>query len=209
MKALDLTGKVFGRLTVLHRARSVKTRTGGYTMWRCRCVDGNCTDVRTQHLTSGRIVSCGCYLKEVLDLVPRGLDPGRSHVRSIYNYYSVNAVKRGLLFDLTFEQFCGIISQNCHYCGQSPELGHNNQRRWGSKSMDYKGVVKYNGVDRLDNSKGYEIGNVCPCCKRCNYAKRDMTIEEFSNWVSRLTQHFNLAKPVVIVQNPELQLAFI
>jgi hypothetical protein len=36
-----------------------------------------------------------------------------------------------------------------------------------------------------------------------------MTIEEFSNWVSRLTQHFNLAKPVVIVQNPELQLAFI
>ena len=35
-------------------------------------------------------------------------------------------------------------------------------------------------VDRKDNSKGYVSGNVCACCKRCNFSKGDRyTYEEW------------------------------
>ena len=35
--------------------------------------------------------------------------------------------------------------------------------------------IKYNGVDRKFNKKGYEIDNVISCCKICNIAKNNNT----------------------------------
>jgi hypothetical protein len=35
------------------------------------------------------------------------------------------------------------------------------------------------GIDRIDSLKGYEIGNIQPCCWACNTGKNDMTVEEF------------------------------
>lgn len=52
----DLTGQVFGMLTVLEPAESVN----GNTAWRCRCECGNETVVRTGSLVEGRAKSCGC-----------------------------------------------------------------------------------------------------------------------------------------------------
>ena len=54
---------------------------------------------------------------------------------------------------LTFEQYDKIINNPCHYC----EADISNER--GS------------GLDRLDNSRGYEIDNVVPACKACNIAR--------------------------------------
>lgn len=54
----DLTGKVFGRLTVLQRdAESAK--------WICKCSCGNITKVTTTHLKSGHTKSCGCLQKDI------------------------------------------------------------------------------------------------------------------------------------------------
>jgi hypothetical protein len=44
----------------------------------------------------------------------------------------------------------------------------------------------YNGIDRVDNFKGYEIDNCVPCCYICNYAKRDMSKDQFLAWVKRI-----------------------
>jgi len=52
MARLDLTGQVFGRLTVLER-RPAST-------WRCRCECGKETLVQTGSLRNGRTRSCGC-----------------------------------------------------------------------------------------------------------------------------------------------------
>lgn len=59
-----LVGKRFGRLVVL---RATEERRNGYIMWECQCDCGNTTLVRGFHLTSGRIVSCGCQIKEVYE----------------------------------------------------------------------------------------------------------------------------------------------
>jgi len=52
------------------------------------------------------------------------------------------------------------------------------------------GDYVYSGIDRLDSSKGYEPGNVVPCCKQCNWAKNDIAYDKFLEWIERV--HFNL-----------------
>lgn len=59
-KALDLTGKRFGRLTAISKAPS----KNGKTYWLCQCDCGNQKIIQTSHLTDGRTCSCGCLQKE-------------------------------------------------------------------------------------------------------------------------------------------------
>lgn len=55
--AKDLTGRVFGRLTVLGLADRNKYST---LRWKCQCYCGNVLDVRTYSLNKGLTTSCGC-----------------------------------------------------------------------------------------------------------------------------------------------------
>lgn len=57
-RLIDLTGLRFGRYVVLQRA------TGGFShpAWLCRCDCGSEKVVRGDHLRSGKIQSCGCYM---------------------------------------------------------------------------------------------------------------------------------------------------
>ena len=59
----DLTGKKFGRWTVLSRAPNRGTRTA----WTCKCECGTVKDILSCHLKSGRSKSCGCLRREVLE----------------------------------------------------------------------------------------------------------------------------------------------
>ena len=62
-KALDLTGKKFGRLTVIKR---VENNKWGKAQWLCRCDCGNETIVRCDYLVQNRTTSCGCYNRELI-----------------------------------------------------------------------------------------------------------------------------------------------
>lgn len=57
MKARDLGGMAFGRLTVQEQA----PRQGRKLMWLCLCSCGSKKAVRSDHLTRGLVVSCGCF----------------------------------------------------------------------------------------------------------------------------------------------------
>ena len=54
----DLTGKKFGRLTVLYPQEKLSRR--GTVIWRCRCSCGNEVDVASDDLGAGNNRSCGC-----------------------------------------------------------------------------------------------------------------------------------------------------
>ena len=54
---IDLTGKQFGKLTVITRAENTRA---GLTQWLCQCECGTIKTIRGTHLRSGRIISCGC-----------------------------------------------------------------------------------------------------------------------------------------------------
>ena len=67
MALKDLTGQVFGRLTVIERAPNYITPKGqSKTVWHCKCNCGNDDDILVMgtHLRSGHTVSCGCIQKE-------------------------------------------------------------------------------------------------------------------------------------------------
>jgi len=76
----------------------------------------------------------------------------------VYNQRKGNAKRRSLIFRITKEEFMEFWNTSCGYCGS-----------------------KVNGVclDRVDNTKGYIMGNVVQCCKWCNVMKLDKTVKEF------------------------------
>lgn len=57
----DITGKRFGRLTVIERADNYKD---GSAMWKCRCDCGVVKIIKSYSLRTGTTVSCGCYKRE-------------------------------------------------------------------------------------------------------------------------------------------------
>lgn len=75
-----------------------------------------------------------------------------------YRRYKYSAQKRNLDFKLSFRQFMTFWQKPCSYCEDE---------------------IKTIGLDRIDNNKGYEIGNIVSCCSFCNFAKRRSTREQF------------------------------
>lgn len=100
----------------------------------------------------------------------------------LFGLYEQNAERRGLAFGLTLEQFKFFASQPCHYCGAEPA-------QMVSRAFNFNGREPYNGLDRVDNSKGYILGNVVPSCGQCNIAKNDHSLDEFIDWAIRLHDH--------------------
>ena len=60
---IDLTGKRFGRWTVLQKLPRMGTQTNA--MWLCICDCGNVGEVRSTTLRSGESKSCGCLSTEL------------------------------------------------------------------------------------------------------------------------------------------------
>jgi hypothetical protein len=107
---------------------------------------------------------------------------GASSFFSLYSAYKKRADKFGRTFDLTEDQFRVITQQDCSYCGASPS-----QRKLANR-LSF-GAYVYNGIDRIDNSLGYTLGNVAAACKSCNAAKGTMTRKEFVAWAMRVALH--------------------
>lgn len=63
MKMVDVSGRVFGRLTVVRRASSDNKKPAVY--WECQCQCGNTTIVKASHLKTTK--SCGCLRLEKAD----------------------------------------------------------------------------------------------------------------------------------------------
>lgn len=60
-KVLDLTGKVFGRLTVINFSHIIKSKG---TFWNCRCSCGQLKTTTSNRLRRGQTASCGCLAQE-------------------------------------------------------------------------------------------------------------------------------------------------
>jgi hypothetical protein len=78
-----------------------------------------------------------------------------------FKYMTRDAAKRGLSCTLPLEQYVSLIANNCYYC-ECPM-----PRSMGT------------GLDRIDNSKGYDMGNVLTCCGDCNLLRmHKLTVKE-------------------------------
>ena len=176
-----LKGKKFGRLTAIKRVPNDKW---GNIMWLCKCNCGTEIITREGSLRSGHTRSCGCLRRENARMGKnRKLSPKLANKKRTFDIYKHSAKKRGYKFELTEEQFIGITQKDCFYCGTRP---NNIAKRILLNQRKDSDDFIYNGIDRVDNTKDYTIDNVVPCCKICNFAKRNMSLKDFKNWIERV-----------------------
>lgn len=107
---------------------------------------------------------------------------GVSNSKKVFTDMKGNARVRGLKFNINYEQFLLLTSQNCFYCDSKLKQCHKAE----SVKKRFNGLYYYNGLDRVDNDKNYELDNVVPCCMTCNRAKNKMSITDFKKWVKQI-----------------------
>ena len=167
-------GECFGQLTVLEflgysetpsRARVPKMKCG------CEC--GTQVEVSLWDLKTGKTKTCGYNH-------PHYLDRSIPAFNQLYNHtYKGRALKQGRAFELTEDEFRALTQQDCFYCGAKPRLKV-------VKSGVFTSEYLYNGVDRVDNSIGYVMTNVVPCCFDCNHAKAMLSQSQFLALVQKI-----------------------
>lgn len=170
-------GKVYNYLTILKRNDDSK-----YINMLCKCVCGNETVVSLGNLKSNSVKSCGCKKSELLNIAFERKDKQEQLFEYLFKDYRKNAIKRNLEFSLSDNDFKFLIFSNCIYCGEKP-----NQVRAHSKFSNKN--VYYNGIDRMNNTIGYTKDNCVPCCKMCNYAKRNISFKDYINWIHKSFNH--------------------
>lgn len=48
---------------------------------------------------------------------------------------------------------------------------------------------------RINNSVGYTVANVVPCCKECNLGKKTMDVSVFLSWIRRVYEYQHQEDP--------------
>lgn len=149
-------GAVFGRLTVLRFSHTTRRDTGRRNGWKssvvthyweCHCVCGTMRVVNQRSLVSGNTQSCGCLQRDT----PRAnRTHGHSETSMYYRWHSI----RKRCYDPNDKQYK-------HYGGRgiamAPEWYDSLER-----FIEDVGQPPFPGatLDREDNEKGYEPGNV-------------------------------------------------
>lgn len=178
-RTTDERGNTYGFL-VVETLAPVRT-PGGSVRWLCRCTCGSarCAQqviVIGSHLRMGKTRSCGSQQGR------RFNDPSRSAINTVIAAYRREARVRRLKWSLTLDECIRLFASACTYCGAF---------RTNTCHLRFKHALpfQYNGIDRQDNSRGYVSGNAVPCCRLCNWAKRDLSVTDFLSWVERVHAH--------------------
>jgi hypothetical protein len=172
-KFFMLTAKVFS-----HRRAPL-----GRPMWKFLCDCGNEKILCSADVTSGKQKTCGCRVGT--EKRKRKSLPEEAARHNLFAQYRYNAKSRKLEFSLSEQEFNALTSSNCAFCGIEPLQIHRLKRQGGVDTC------LVNGIDRIDNDKGYMAGNVQPCCKICNQAKHTMKLVDFIAWLDRVVEFLN------------------
>lgn len=173
------------RLTFLKRD-SKNPRKSWYL---CRC--GKVKSIRTDKVKNNLVRSCGCYSAELAAARLRN-KPGRNSLpvgvsgcNMLFAEYKRSAKRKSLVFELDREYFQKVTSSACHYCGKPP-----------SKMVCQRGSLHLaymcNGIDRVNSEVGYIVSNCVAACSDCNFAKRQMTSEQYLDHCKSVVLHNKL-----------------
>lgn len=141
---VDLTGKKFGRLTVVSRAENSK---GGKSRWLCRCECGNECVVHGSSLKSGNTKSCGCIRREA------NHDRATTHGMSktpLFTIWWAMVSRCNNPNNRSYENYGG---RGIHVCDEW--LDSSCFFEWAITNGYSEGLT----IERVDVNKGYEPSN--------------------------------------------------
>ncbi len=158
-KLVDLTGKRYGRLTVLKRMAT----KNGHAAWLCRCDCGNVKSVSSNSLRRGTVKSCGCYRAELSALQSRmaGIARGRQlthHGHAGTRLYCVWKSMRQRCLNPNDESYADYGGRGITVCEEWNDYAE--FHKWAMKSgYDPGAAFGICTLDRIDNALGYSPEN--------------------------------------------------
>jgi hypothetical protein len=145
VRLIDLTGKTFGQLTVIGRA---ETANALEARWHCTCTCGGSTTTTGSNLRRGRATTCGCLRDQLLR------ERRTTHGAKGTPEYGI---------------WCSMI-QRCENPNDAayPRYGGRGITVHPEWRADFAAFLRDVGhrpspelsLDRIDNDRGYEPGNV-------------------------------------------------
>lgn len=171
----NLINQQFGHLTVIARCGTTKL---GQSIWTCQCVCGQRKDVRGYHLKGKKIRSCGCLKKETVNIKWQGAG---QVARWLWNRHRISAKRRKLVFTVTAQDMWDVALKQNLKCALSGDIL--------IFVNDQKNQCQANAsLDRIDSSKGYEVGNIQWVTKDVNMAKHVLPQSVFIALCKRVTE---------------------
>lgn len=191
-KKLEI-GERFGLLIVVEHLGAKDYNN----IYRCKCDCGNERNVALTYLNIGKIWHCGCQDFRTKRGVHKNMkySPSEASFRAKAANYKSLAKQRNIEWNLNIEHVVKLLNNNCYYCGKPPSNKYNarsaNRNYVKNSNFNIEEYnIKYNGIDRLDNSKGYNKENCVSCCTQCNTAKLNFTLKEFKEWINNIYKNF-------------------
>lgn len=107
------------------------------------------------------------------------LEESISCLKRAYSLAKAGAKRRDLEFTLTLARHSKLIMGECTYCGAK-----------ASSELNYRRLrMPKNGVDRIDNSKGYTTENCVSCCTFCNTLRASIGWDTWAGLINDVVHH--------------------
>lgn len=173
---IELTGKRFGKLMVICDTGRRKSKR---PIWKCKCDCGREVEILSKYLLNGDTESCGCKMK------------GNAHNRTGYklvsgSYWAAfksNSKRRGIPILISAKYAYDLFERQDRKCNISglPLVLVN--------SLRDERTYQTASLDRIDNTKGYEIGNVQWVHKQVNIMRNKMPVDDFVQMCRIIVDH--------------------
>lgn len=164
-KDVDLTGEIFGDLTVIKYLGKVGGKIKVYSH-ECKCSCGRTTIVRTQRLLRD-IKGCGRCAKT------HGRFSGHQEISStLWRNIVKGAAARDHKFDLDIKDAWNLFLKQDRKCALTGRI-----LTFGKSVRDK--ILQTASLDRIDSNKDYSIKNVQWVHKNINFMKGRLSNEEF------------------------------
>lgn len=193
----NILGQKFGKLIVVKM--SPKRTSTRNIFWECICECGNIRIVDSYDLRHNQIKCCvQCATNNNKINIPTE-KADVAITQFFYPNYNTNeeraiarrfkmikkgARERNILFEITKEDYQKIAFSSCVFCG-----------KLDTKTFKYNNsffVKNINGIDRINNLKGYINENIQSCCYRCNQLKGTFEEKEFLDYIMGILKYRGL-----------------
>ena len=183
-KYQDLTGKKYGKITVLERHGTFITvdkktnKKSCRAKWLCKCECGNKVIKNSNELYRRKYTKCKpCAYASRKQSVRRF-----SAIDRLFKLRVLRRCKKTeIKCKINAKTYFRLASFPCFYCGDLPKPVEIYKGKFALKES-----LVVHGLDRLNPKKGYEKNNVVSCCFTCNKAKSSLTLKEFTEHIKKI-----------------------